>query len=295
MAADWLKWVKGLTRRREIVSIASAIRHQSVSNPSSCQHDAMTRAQSSGRNERRVIAAACMEFWEWADAETTDGSLPGVSTDFIDDLVGIVGFSEQMMSVGWLTQTPTGLEIAHFERHNGDSAKRRAQNAAAQQRRRDKRHQLVINMSSCQHDEKVTREEKRREEKNKEEETPLTPLPGGTRRRNTPEPSPIPDTLDTPEFRSIWETWRQHRVEKRQRMTSVAETRALAAMAKLGLTRALAAIEHSIAQGYTGIHEPGTNGKAHAPKPDDEPYHVVRDRLIAAERARLEKEKEARQ
>ena len=45
-------------------------------------------------------------------------------------------------------------------------------------------------------------------------------------------------------------------------MTPLARTKALKLLGKLGDERAVAAIEHSIAQGYRGIYEPGQNGRA---------------------------------
>ena len=107
MGSNWIKWVKGLTKRTEVVRMASG------------QMSALIA-------DRRRIAVACMEFWEWADDETTDGVLAGCTPAFVDDLVALPGFYAAMVGVEWITETPQGIVIKHFERHNGESAKRRA-------------------------------------------------------------------------------------------------------------------------------------------------------------------------
>ena len=107
MGSNWIKWVKGLTRRAEVVRMASG------------QTSALVA-------DRRRIAVACMEFWEWADDETLDGAIAGCTPDFIDDLVSLPGFYRAMVGVEWITETPQGIVIKNFARHNGESAKRRA-------------------------------------------------------------------------------------------------------------------------------------------------------------------------
>lgn len=107
MGSNWIKWVKGLTKRTEVVRMASG------------QMSALVA-------DRRRIAVACMEFWEWADDETQDGAIAGCTPAFVDDLVSLPGFYAAMVGVDWITETPQGIVIKHFERHNGESAKRRA-------------------------------------------------------------------------------------------------------------------------------------------------------------------------
>ena len=67
---------------------------------------------------------------------------------------------------------------------------------------------------------------------------------------------PIPALLDTPEFRTVWADWEQHRREKKQTITPTTRNRQLKNMAEIGVVRAIAAIEESISQGWQGIYEP---------------------------------------
>ena len=74
----------------------------------------------------------------------------------------------------------------------------------------------------------------------------------------TPSPD-IPIGLDTPEFRQAWDEWRQHRAELKKKLTPTGMNRQLSRLAKMGVDRAIAAIEHSIANEWQGIFE-DTNG-----------------------------------
>jgi hypothetical protein len=69
-------------------------------------------------------------FWAWANRQTADGNLPGVTEAWIDRYLGITGFAAALLKVGWLIELPAGgLAIADFGRWNGKSAKARLLNA----------------------------------------------------------------------------------------------------------------------------------------------------------------------
>lgn len=69
---------------------------------------------------------ALFRVWAWADESTADGTLPGIGPAWIDHIARVAGFGQAMKDAGWLLETPGGLEIPEFDRHNGDSAKARA-------------------------------------------------------------------------------------------------------------------------------------------------------------------------
>ena len=69
---------------------------------------------------------ALFRVWAWADESTADGTLPGIGPAWIDHIARVAGFGAAMKDAGWLVETPTGLEIPNFDRHNGESAKARA-------------------------------------------------------------------------------------------------------------------------------------------------------------------------
>lgn len=144
-ASDWIKMTHGLRARPEVVRISSAL-----------------------KADRLRTIGALYVLWTLADMNSVDGVLPGYSIDLIDEEVGWPGFAAAAASVGWLEETPQGVAIPNFARHNGKSAKRRAQDASskASAREADKCPQNVRKRSGP---------EKRREEK-----TTATAVAGST-------------------------------------------------------------------------------------------------------------------
>jgi hypothetical protein len=115
MAGFWIPWECGLTRKREILIIANKL---GVS--------------------RREAAAICMEFWEWASSQTTDGLLVGVSLSTISDIVGVDGFADSLLSVGWLILDGDVLQLPNWGRFNSQSAKKRLRLSENMRRWRNK-------------------------------------------------------------------------------------------------------------------------------------------------------------
>jgi hypothetical protein len=67
---------------------------------------------------------------------------------------------------------------------------------------------------------------------------------------------PIPLLLNSKSFRDLWATFVQHRSEKRAPLTLTAARMQLARLEKMGVDRAMAALQHSIENGWTGVFEP---------------------------------------
>jgi hypothetical protein len=116
-------------------------------------------------------------FWSWMNRHTSDGTAIKLTENVIDKKIGVIGFASAMRQVGWLSGHDMALELPHFERHNGDSAKARALESEAKRLRRNikdlpqppstqKQEITVGQMSDNSHSECPTREEKRRVEKN---------------------------------------------------------------------------------------------------------------------------------
>lgn len=144
MAGDWIKWEKGLARKREVMSVAHKL---SV--------------------DRRVIAAACMEVWEWADGETDDGHVEGVPMGVIDDVAGLTGFADALVGVGWLRVTEGGLSFPKFDRHNGETAKRRLSNSRRQAKSRARSRDPSVTSVTEKRDAGATQERREEGEKRK--------------------------------------------------------------------------------------------------------------------------------
>lgn len=133
MAGDWIKMRADLHTHPKVVRMSSAL-----------------------KADRLRIVGGLHSAWCLFDVHSVDGFLDGYSADTLDDLIGFPGFSRAMMAVGWLEENGESLVMPRFEAHNGQSAKRRAQDA---DRKRN-----VRKASASEADKKRTREEKRRED-----------------------------------------------------------------------------------------------------------------------------------
>lgn len=111
--------------------------------------------------------------------------------------------------------------------------------------------------------------------KEKTEDPPNPPRGGGTPAGDVA----IPDCLKTQAFITAWDEWAQHRREKRARLTTAAAKRQLAKFAEWGEQRAIAAIHHSVQNGWTGVFEPDRAGSANQRESDGErTLRILRER-----------------
>lgn len=133
MAGDWIKMRADLHTHPKVVRMASAL-----------------------KADRLRIVGGLHSAWCLFDVHSVDGYLDGYSPETLDDLIGFPGFARAMIGVGWLQEEDENLVMPRFEAHNGQSAKRRAQDA---DRKRN-----VRKVSASEADKKRTREEKRRED-----------------------------------------------------------------------------------------------------------------------------------
>lgn len=134
MAGDWIKMRADLFTHPKVVRIASALKADTLK-----------------------TVGGLMSVWCLFDAHSEDGFLDGYTPDVLDAHLRWPGFAQSMVDVGWLIESAAGgLSLPRFDTHNGQSAKRRAQDA---DRKREGR-----KVSAPEADKKRTREEKRREE-----------------------------------------------------------------------------------------------------------------------------------
>ncbi|MFN6191196.1 MAG: hypothetical protein ACK48S_09730 [Planctomycetia bacterium] len=76
----------------------------------------------------------------------------------------------------------------------------------------------------------------------------------GTRNKRVDDALPLP--FDSADFKLFWENWEQHRKEKKAKLTPTARNQQLEKLKDMGEHRAVAALKHSLANGWTGIFEP---------------------------------------
>lgn len=148
MAGEWLKVDKATPDKPEVMRMARML-----------------------RLDRDTVFGKLFRVWAWFDLQSVDGRVDGcVSTD-IDTLVDADGFASAMKAVGWLDYNDTSevLILPNFDRHNGETAKKRALKNRRQSNWRQNKDAGVDAKPSTV---ASTREEKRREEK---KEPPITP------------------------------------------------------------------------------------------------------------------------
>lgn len=127
-------------------------------------HPKVVRILSATKSDKFRVIGGLHAVWCVFDAHCEDGVLQGYTPETLDHIIGWSGFSSAMVSVGWLIENVgVSLAIPEFSEHNGQSAKRRAED---QKRKRDSRNstESVRNLSANDADEKQTRKEKIRKE-----------------------------------------------------------------------------------------------------------------------------------
>jgi hypothetical protein len=101
-----------------------------------------------------------VRVWIWVDQQSRDGHALSVTNVTLDAIARRGGFASAMHEVGWLTGVSGNLSFPNFERHNGQSAKKRALAGMRQARHRNSnRHAVGVTEASP---------EKRREEVKKQ-------------------------------------------------------------------------------------------------------------------------------
>lgn len=68
--------------------------------------------------------------------------------------------------------------------------------------------------------------------------------------------TPLPPSLNTPDFEAAWQRWQQHRREIGKKLTPTTAELQLQKLSAIGAQRAVAAINHSIRNGWQGLFEP---------------------------------------
>jgi hypothetical protein len=136
---NWIKVQTNLRTSPKLVRISSALK--------------WTPVQSLG---------AIVTAWMLADEHATEtGLLEGLNFSDLDAMVLCPGLAESMAKVGWLKETPKGVQFVHYEEHNGSTAKSRARD-----QKRKSTSRSCPKKSGQKTDTAGTREEKNREEKN---------------------------------------------------------------------------------------------------------------------------------
>lgn len=149
---------------------------------------AVIRMASLLKIDRFAVVGRLHKFWAWSDSHTVDGLVDWIDEHIVDELAAMPGFAKAMESVGWLEFREGAVALPKFDRHNGESAKKRA-DAAERQRlsrlnRTDEQKPSQENVTETKSASQprvtdVTKKcDQRREEKIREEIPPIPPKGG---------------------------------------------------------------------------------------------------------------------
>lgn len=124
-----------------------------------------------------TVVGKLVRFWTWCDQQSLDGNNIPVTETIIDRLTYQPGFSDALRKVDWLEVRSGSLQVPRFDRHNGHSAKARAETnrrVAEHRKKKAKDVKDVTNVTLTPLQKPLP--EKRREEKNKREKTEPPPV-----------------------------------------------------------------------------------------------------------------------
>lgn len=107
MSTDWLKIEANTPEKEEVLAITCRM----------------------GWDDADLTVGKLFKLWRWFDQHTVGGNAARVTTALLDRVVGVSGFCEAVRAEGWLDITDAGVSLPRFDRHNGKTAKARAQTA----------------------------------------------------------------------------------------------------------------------------------------------------------------------
>ena len=179
MAGDWIRIRRGIRQWPKTVAIARQLTSSREfmnwwSDPVR-QHCVTTVTEIvTFENVTRVTACALVELWfAINDVVGEDCRVPYMALSDIDDIVGVPGFGEAMLGVGWVVlHDEKGLVFPNFSEHNVPNKMRSEPKSAADRARDYRDRKRGASRVTARH-ETSRREEKRREE----EYIPAAPVP----------------------------------------------------------------------------------------------------------------------
>ena len=103
MAGDWIKIEHALPDKPEVMQMASIL-----------------------DIDADAVVGKLIRVWLWFDTHTNNGTAPVTVQALLNRYTCVTGFVDAMEKVGWISIDNERLSIVGFDRHNGTSAKARA-------------------------------------------------------------------------------------------------------------------------------------------------------------------------
>lgn len=197
-----------------------------------------------------AVLGKMVRIWAWADQQTVDGNAGSVTKGVLDRIAFITGFADALIAVGWLAYDGNRLVLPNFERHNGESSKKRALTNRRVAVHRKNETQKVTQPAL----QKALPEE---EEEEEEEVKELKDPPNPPRERKSPKSYSYPDQLNV----AAWDEWKKYRAEMRFKSYAPTERSEGAAITELinlsggDRQRQMLIVKQSMAKGWKGLFE----------------------------------------
>jgi hypothetical protein len=138
--------------------------------------------------EDYAVVGRLVKLWTWADKHTISGNAMSVTEKFLDRYVSAVGFADAMRKVGWLGGDDGSISFPNFDRHNGKTAKNRAQtNLRVAQHREQQNGNATVTKKALQ-----------------------KPLPEKRRSINTPLPPSLAEVTEFVRSKGLNESFARH-------------------------------------------------------------------------------------
>lgn len=196
-----------------------------------------------------AVLGKLVRIWAWADQQTVDGNAGSVTKGVLDRIAFITGFADALIAVGWLAYDGNKLILPNFERHNGESSKKRAltnRRVAAHRKNETQK----VTLAALQ---KALPEEEEEEEEEVKDKNPPNPPRG----REPKKSYPYPEQLNA----EAWEEWKAYRSEMRFKSYAPTERSEGAAITELinlsggNQVRQMQIVKQSMAKGWKGLFE----------------------------------------
>lgn len=196
-----------------------------------------------------AVLGKLVRIWAWADQQTVDGNAGSVTKGVLDRIAFITGFADALIAVGWLAYDGNKLILPNFERHNGESSKKRAltnRRVAAHRKNETQKVTLTALQKA------LPEEEEEEEEEVKDKIHPNPP-----RGREPKKSYPYPEQLNA----EAWDEWKAYRSEMRFKAYAPTERSEGAAITELinlsggNHTRQMQIVKQSMAKGWQGLFE----------------------------------------
>ncbi len=115
MAGDWIKFECATLNKPEVAMMSARL-----------------------ERDPDEIIGKLLRWWHWLDENTENGNAVSVTKAFIDRITFCEGFANALCQVSWLEGRDGRFSVPNFDRHNGETAKKRALSQKRTQKHRAK-------------------------------------------------------------------------------------------------------------------------------------------------------------